>query len=112
MLNGERRNKQLLFHIKRELSSDPQEDSGSSVEECTPLNTADNWFGCVGSRAAPDNAMAGYDSKKFPPIFDRTCGQPIMELTGPSMGVARLIRLRTPREPLIKRQEKIANFDD
>lgn len=25
--------------------------------------------------------MAGYDGKKFPPIFDRTCGQPIMELT-------------------------------
>jgi len=25
--------------------------------------------------------MAGYDGKKIPPIFDRTCGQPIMELT-------------------------------
>ncbi len=51
------------------------------MEECVPAIVTENWFGCVGSRSAPNNAVAEYDGEKIPPIFDRTCGQPIMELT-------------------------------
>lgn len=63
------------------ISPDPQDNSGSLVEECMPRNTAENWFGCVGSRPAPYNAQAGYDGQKFPVVYNRTCGQAITELT-------------------------------
>jgi len=64
------------------ISNDPQDNSGSLVEECIPDLATENWFGCVGSREAPYNAVSEYSSgRKIPPIFDRTCGQPILELT-------------------------------
>lgn len=63
------------------ISPDPQDNSGSLVEECRPRNTAESWFGCVGSRPAPYNAQAGYDGQKFPVVYNRTCGQAITELT-------------------------------
>ena len=64
------------------ISNDPQDNSGSLVEECVPDLATENWFGCVGSREAPYNAVSEYTSgRKIPPIFDRTCGQPILELT-------------------------------
>ena len=63
------------------MNTDPQESSGSMVEECTPQVMTENWFGCVGSRTAPYNIQAGYNGQKVPPVFDRTCGQPLTELT-------------------------------
>lgn len=63
------------------ISPNPQDRSNSLVEECAPRNPSENWFGCVGSRLAPYNTQAGYDGNKFPPIYNRSCGQPITELT-------------------------------
>ena len=63
------------------MSTDPQESSGDVIEECTPRIAGKNWFGCVGSRAAPYNTQADYSREKFPLIYDRTCGQPLTELT-------------------------------
>ena len=63
------------------ISSDPQENSGSVIEECTPIRPNENWFGCVGSRLSPHNQTMGYDGHKFPPIYNRTCGQPLVPLT-------------------------------
>jgi hypothetical protein len=63
------------------MNTDPQESSGDQIEECTPKIAGENWFGCVGSRAAPYNIRAEYDGEKFPLIYDRTCGQPLTELT-------------------------------
>ncbi len=63
------------------ISSDPQESSGSLIEECTPVVPTENWFGCVGSREAPYNLTAGFEGQKFPPVYDRTCGEPMVPLT-------------------------------
>ena len=63
------------------MNTDPQESSGDQIEECTPKIAGENWFGCVGSRAAPYNVTAEYNGEKFPLIYDRTCGQPLTELT-------------------------------
>jgi len=63
------------------ISSDPQENSGSQVEECTPSSVDENWFGCVGSRAAPFNKVVGAGGEKFPLMYNRTCGEPLVQLT-------------------------------
>lgn len=62
-------------------SLDPQESSGTLIEECTPVNLNENWFGCVGSRVAPQNAVADFGGNKFPPVYNRTCGEPLVPLT-------------------------------
>jgi len=63
------------------ISSDPQESSGSQVEECTPTSVDENWFGCVGSRVAPFNKVVGAAGEKFPLMYNRTCGEPLVQLT-------------------------------
>lgn len=63
------------------ISPNSPDNSSSQIEECTPKKPSENWFGCVGSRLAPYNTQAGYDGEKFPPVFNRSCGQPITELT-------------------------------
>lgn len=63
------------------INVDPQESSGNQIEECVPQISGENWFGCVGSRIAPHNVEAVYDGQRIPPIYDRTCGQPLTELT-------------------------------
>jgi Mg-chelatase subunit ChlD len=62
-------------------SPDPQESSGSLIEECTPVQPTENWFGCVGSRLPPYNQTVDYAGERFPPVFDRTCGEPMVPLT-------------------------------
>ena len=69
------------------INIDPQESSGNRVEECTPRMTGENWFGCVGSRVSPFSMEAIYNGQKIPPVFDRTCGQPLTELTSNLNGV-------------------------
>jgi Mg-chelatase subunit ChlD len=69
-------------------SSNTQDVSTSLVEACVPVDANENWFGCVGSRATPDNTRSGYDGRKVPPIYNRTCGQPMTELTD-NLGKAR-----------------------
>jgi hypothetical protein len=69
------------------INIDPQESSGNRVEECTPQMTGENWFGCVGSRVSPFSMEAIYNGQKIPPVFDRTCGQPLTELTSNLNGV-------------------------
>lgn len=59
----------------------PAENSGDLTEECRPDSISANWFGCVGSRKAPYNQQAAYNSEEIPPIYDRTCGQEITPLT-------------------------------
>ena len=70
------------------LNTDPQESSGNLVEECTPQIAGESWFGCVGSRAAPYNTQSAYDGQKIPLVYDRTCGQPLTELTSNLTSVA------------------------
>ena len=70
------------------VSSVPAENSGSLVEECRPTQLTENWFGCVGSRPAPYNVQAELGGQKFPLVYDRTCGQPMTQLSS-SLAVAR-----------------------
>jgi len=49
-------------------NTDPAEDSGDLVEECIPVEPAENWLGCVGSRTAPYNNGAGEHSPLKPPL--------------------------------------------
>jgi len=62
-------------------NTDPTENSEGLVEECVPIQPAENWLGCVGSRAAPYNKQATADSQKIPLIYDRSCGQALTPLT-------------------------------
>ena len=62
-------------------NTDPAEDSGNLVEECIPVEPAENWLGCVGSRTAPYNKQAEFGGQKMPLIFDRSCGRALTELT-------------------------------
>jgi len=62
-------------------STDPDEDSGSVIEECSVANIVGNWFGCVGSRSGQANLEAAYDGNKIPPAMELTCGQPITPLS-------------------------------
>jgi len=63
------------------ISPDPQESSGSLVEECTPVRPDENWYGCIGSRSAPYNVTAAFANEKFPLVYNRTCGVPMVPLT-------------------------------
>jgi len=63
------------------INTDPQESSGNQIEECTPRVAGENWFGCVGSRGGALSTQAAYGGQKIPLIYDRTCGQPLTELT-------------------------------
>ena len=62
-------------------SSDPDESSGSLIEECSVTNIVGNWYGCVGSRSGTSNLVADFNGRKIPPAMEMTCGQPITPLT-------------------------------
>jgi len=61
--------------------SDPADNSGNRVEECSINQVIGDWYGCVGSRAGALNIKAGYSGDKIPPALGRTCGQPLLSLS-------------------------------
>ncbi|WP_427452511.1 hypothetical protein [Litorimonas sp. WD9-15] len=72
-------------------SSDPTESSGSLIEECRPARLNENWFGCVGSRPGPYNVQAKLSGQKFPLVYNRTCGQPMTQLSSSLAGARQTI---------------------